>query len=210
LAALIIGLGTIVAQLTMSGDADGDAGGAAGGHDVSVDGDAGADGHDFGMHADGDGAVHHDAGGGGGFLPIILSFRFWTFGLLAFGMVGSILHFAALAPAAFVPFIALVVGLGSGGFASFSFRALARASTQSGTLTDDAVGHIGRVLIAPGKQRCGKVRVELSGQTVDYLATTDDEQLDVGDRVLVVEMRDDTAHVARPPAEFLGGTRDED
>jgi len=210
LAALILGLGTIVAQLVMSGDGDADADG--GDHDLGADVDAdadGIDGHDVDVHADADGHGGH-AGIGGGFLPIILSFRFWTFGLMAFGMVGSILHFGGLGSATLAALAAIVMGVGSGGLASFTFRALARAQTQSGSHTGDAVGQVGRVLIAPKPKQRGKIRIELSGETVDYLASTDEGELGVGDPVLVVEMREDTAHVARPPAEFLPGTRQRD
>ena len=219
LAALILGLGTIVAQLVMSGDGDADADGGGhdfgadadgGGHDLDADADAdGFDGHDVDVHADADGHGGH-GGGAGGFLPIILSFRFWTFGLMAFGMVGSILHFGGLGSNTVVALAAIAMGLGSGGLASFTFRALARAQTQSGAQSGDAVGQVGRVLIAPKPQQRGKIRIELSGETVDYLASTDEDALGVGDPVLVVEMRDDTAHVARPPDEFLTGSRKPD
>src|SRR6188768_3751822 len=69
LAALILGLGTIMVQLLMGGH--GDADGSAGvDHDVDQDVDA--------HHAGGHGEVDH------GFLPIFLSLRFWIFGALAF------------------------------------------------------------------------------------------------------------------------------
>src|SRR5262245_29149243 len=75
LAALILGGGTILLQLL-----------------------AGGDGHD-GADADGD---HGDQGGHGGhgdagLVPIFLSLRFWTFGLLGFGLAGSLLHYLGLA-----------------------------------------------------------------------------------------------------------------
>jgi hypothetical protein len=37
----------------------------------------------------------------------------------------------------------------------------------------------------------------LKGQQVDMLATTDDDSIPVGSEVLVVEVRDDVAHVVR-------------
>jgi membrane protein implicated in regulation of membrane protease activity len=193
LAALIIGLGTILLQLFMSGDSDAD----AGGHDVSVDADADVGGH-------------HGAGSdiGGGFLPIFLSLRFWTFGLMAFGMVGAILHFLQLVPLVIVPFVALALGLGSGLLASWTFRALARAATQSGTQAGDAVGHVGRVLVAPHRGGRGKVRVELGGQTFDYIAVTEEEALAEGEAVLIEEMREGTVQVSRAPAEFIPDRRD--
>ena len=71
LAALIVGAGTLLLQLFGSGDADA-------GQDLD--------------HAAADADADADAGGGhahgvSGFVPIFLSLRFWTFGLLAFGLV---------------------------------------------------------------------------------------------------------------------------
>ena len=204
LAALIIGLGTLLLQLFMSGDGDADA--DAGDHDVSLDADADAGGHDVDVHADADG---HHADIGGGFLPIFLSLRFWTFGLMAFGLAGVIFHFLGLMPAVFVPFVALAMGLGSGFLASWTFRALARAGTGSGTRLGDAVGHVGKVLVPPNQAGRGKVRVELGGQSFDYIAVTDDEALAEGEAVLIEEMREGTVQVSRAPAEFIPKEPDE-
>ena len=55
----------------------------------------------------------------------------------------------------------------------------------------------GRVLVACARGSRGKIRVTLKGQQVDMLATTDDEAIPVGSEVLVVEVRDDVAHVVR-------------
>jgi membrane protein implicated in regulation of membrane protease activity len=209
LVALIIGLGTIGLQLVMSGDGDADAG-----HDLSVDaaGDVDAGGDlDHDLSADGhlhvDGAHGHHGADGAGFLPIILSLRFWTFGLMAFGLAGTLLHYFELAPELLVPFVAVAMGLGSGLLASWAFRALARSTTQSGARATDAVGTVGKVLVACEQGSRGKVRIELMGQSIDYLATTDQARIDEGELVLVEEMRDGTAHVSRAPSEFVAAKR---
>jgi membrane protein implicated in regulation of membrane protease activity len=190
LAALIVGAGTIVLQLVLSGD------GGAEAH-ADVDGDAHFD-------ADTDAATGHDAGhADSGVLPIFLSVRFWTFGLLAFGLVGTLLHFFHLASAALVPLIAVGMGLGSGFSASWVFRALGRAELSSGVSGGDAVGQVGRVLLPVMRGGRGKVRVEIRGQILDFLATTDDEHIAAGDRVLIEELRGDTAHVSPAPPDFL-------
>jgi membrane protein implicated in regulation of membrane protease activity len=183
LAALIFGLGTILFQLF--GSAHGDAAHPGDLHDGS------SDAHDAG-HAD------HS----GGILPIVLSLRFWTFGALAFGLTGALLHFFKLAPLAVVPFVAVAMGLGSGWFAAWSFRALMRAATQSGATAGDAVGKLGRVLVTCEKGNRGKVRLELRGQSVDFLATTDEDQLEPGSSVLVEEVREGEVHVSRAPDEL--------
>jgi|SoiMethySBSTD1v2_1073268.scaffolds.fasta_scaffold02860_16 membrane protein implicated in regulation of membrane protease activity len=190
LAALVIGGGTLALQLLMGGH-DADAGGGDHGGDVH---DASADAHDG-----------HDAHGHGegGFLPIVLSLRFWTYGLLGFGMVGAALHYLQLSSSYATPLIAAAVGLVAGLVASWTFRALSRTDTSSGLEANDAVGQVGRVLVPCGRGGKGKIRIELRGQSIDLLATTDDEELASGSQVMVEEMRGQTAHVSRAPADFL-------
>lgn len=198
LAALIIGFGTIALQLAMGGDSHGDAE-VGGGADAHLDADAHVDAeHGHGDHGHGD----------GGFLPIFLSLRFWTFTFLAFGLSGSLVHYLDLASSIVTLGMAIGLGLGAGVLASLTFRALSRSEANSGATERDAVGQVGRVLLPLGKGARGKVRIELKGQTVDYVATTDDDRLEAGQMVMIEEMRDTTAHVSRAPAELLPPKRD--
>jgi membrane protein implicated in regulation of membrane protease activity len=196
LAALIIGFGTIALQLFLSGDHDADAEGGAHVGDAAADGELDGSG-------EADPAAGHGAHGEGGFLPIFLSLRFWTFALLAFGLSGTLLHYLDLANAVVTLAVAAGLGVASGLLASLTFRALARAELSSAATSRDAVGQIGRVLVPLGKSRRGKIRIELKGQTVDLLATTDDEELEAGQMVVVEELRDTTAHVTQAPPELL-------
>jgi membrane protein implicated in regulation of membrane protease activity len=190
LAALVIGGGTLALQLLLGGNSDGDVHADAGGGDV---------------HADTAGGEHDThAHGEAGFLPIFLSLRFWVYGLLGFGMVGAALHYLGLAGSLATPLIAVAVGLLSGFLASWTFQALARADTTSSSAeANDAVGQVGRVLVPCTRGQKGKVRIELRGQTLDLIATTDDDELASGSSVLVEEMRGMTAHVSRAPGDFL-------
>jgi membrane protein implicated in regulation of membrane protease activity len=199
LAALIIGFGTIGLQLLLSGDGDGDADADA---HADVDADVHADVH-ADLHADADAGHAHDFHGAAGFLPIFLSLRFWTFGLLAFGLVGSLLHYLRLAGGLVTPLVAVGMGLVCGFLASWVFRALTRADTTSGVHTRDAVGQVGKVMVSCSKGGRGKVRIELRGQTHDFLVTTDEDELSAGDLVLVEDVRENVLQVARAPAEFL-------
>jgi len=202
LAALIVGFGTIALQLLMSGDSDADAGGDVHVGDADFDADADAD---LDADADADADVHADHGGhaDGGFLPIFLSLRFWTFALLAFGLSGSLLHYLDLANAVVTPAVAIAFGVLAGLLATLTFRALRRSEANSGATAGDAVGQVGKVMLRVGKGGRGKVRIELKGQTVDLLATTDEELLEPGQLVMIEEVRDTTAHVARVPPELL-------
>jgi hypothetical protein len=195
LAALIFGLGVQMLQFVLAhSDADADADGDVDG-DADVSGDVDAH-HDLGDHGD----MDHDAGG---FLPILLSVRFWTFGAMAFGLVGSMLHFLRLAPMAVTPFVAVGMGLVCGFFASWVFKALARANTQSGATAMDAVGHMGKVLVPLKQGARGKVRIQLRGQTTDFLALSDEDEFEAGAWVLVTEIEEGQVHVVRAPDEFL-------
>jgi membrane protein implicated in regulation of membrane protease activity len=194
LAALVFGLGIQALQFVMAGadaDADVDA-------DVDVDGDA-----DFGGDADHDLAGHAGGHEVGGFLPILLSVRFWTFGALAFGLSGSLLHFLQLAPASVTPIVAVAAGLVAGFFASWAFKQLARSMTTSGASEVEAVGQVGKVLVPLKGGARGKVRIQLRGQTTDYLALSDDGDFEEGADVLITEIEDGQVRIARAPSEFL-------
>lgn len=180
LAALIVGAGTIVIQLVFAGhDAD------AGGHDVGG-------GHD-GSHD-----AEHDVGA----WSIFLSARFWTFALLAFGMVGALITFLALAGTTFTLALAIGSGVLAGLVAGFTFRALRRTQATTSVSLDEAIGQMGRVLLPCAKGRVGKVRLQLKGQDVDVLATTADEEIAIGKRVVVEEVRGGIAHVTHAPDEL--------
>ncbi len=198
LAALILGAGTIGVQLFMGHDTDADADA-----DVNADFDADAD-MDVagGPHLD---AVHEADSDASGFAAIFLSLRFWTFGFLAFGMVGTLLYYLHLSSSLVTLVAALAMGLGSGFTASWSFRALKRSSVSSAAEESDAVGQVGKVLVPCERGGHGKVRLEVRGQSIDYLATTDEESLSDGELVLVEEVEDGTLHVSKAPPDFLSG-----
>lgn len=214
LAALIVGFGTIALQLLMAGsgdsDADGDTDAGAGGVDAGAD----AHGFDSDGSADTDGEADHGGDQGGdhghshaetGFLPIFLSLRFWTFGLLAFGLSGALLHFIGLASGLVTLVIALSLGFCSGLLAAWTVKALGQAQVNSASSSRDAIGQIGKVLVPCERGGRGKVRIELKGQTLDFLVTTDEAALNAGDLVLVEDVNEPglVLQVGRLPAEFV-------
>jgi membrane protein implicated in regulation of membrane protease activity len=179
LAALIVGAGTIVMQLVFAGHGD------AGGHDVGG-------GHD----------ASHDASHDVGAWSIFLSARFWTFAFLAFGMVGALITTFGFAGTTFTLLLAIASGLAAGLVAGFTFRALRHANASTSASLDETVGQIGRVLLPCAKGKVGKVRLELKGQSVDVLATTGDDEIAIGKRVVIEEVRGGIAHVTRAPEEL--------
>lgn len=181
LAALIIGLGTQVLQFVMAHAGGGDAG-----HEIEVH--DGAE-HDI-SHAETESGV-------GGAAALFLSMRFWTFGLMAFGMVGAAIHYLNLAGVLVSATVSGVFGIACGLLAAAVFRNLTRGVSSSET-SADAVGQVGRVLVPAEKGHAGKVRIQLKGKVVDLLATSESD-LSEGDEVLVVEMRGTDAHVEPAP-----------
>lgn len=144
-----------------------------------------------------------DADGDAAGAAFFLSTRFWTYAVLAFGMVGTPLHYLDLAAASLTLVLAIVSGLASGGFVTLAFRVLRRASTTTTAALDESLGQIGRVLVPCSRGRVGKVRLTLKGNAIDALATTDEEEISVGQRVLVAEVRGGIVHVAIAPEELL-------
>jgi len=165
------------------------------------EGDAHGD-HGAGDHAHGDADGHHHHGAGHGAHTILFSTRFWTFFALGFGLSGSLLHYLSLATALTAGLVAAGAGLGSGLLAALAFRAITRAQVTSTTTVSEAVGRTGRVLVALAPGKTGQIRVELKGQSVDLLATTDEEELARGEAILIEEIEGSVARVSRRPREL--------
>ncbi|HEU4533083.1 MAG TPA: hypothetical protein VFS00_03160 [Polyangiaceae bacterium] len=179
LGALVASLGILVAQGAM-GEHHG-----AHGH--------GGHGHGGGHHV----AVADDA------VALFLSSRFWIFFALAFGLSGSLLSLFELASPGAIGAIAGAAGVAAGLFASLAFRALLRAAVSTSADAREAVGHTGRVLVACSKGGVGKVRIELKGQSVDLMATTDEEGgLGRGEAVLIEHVEGEIARVSARPREL--------
>lgn len=202
LAALILGMGTLVLQFVLSHAGGGDTGDAeVGGEvdDLALEAEAGGE-----LDHDVDGADGHHGSLVGSTAGLFLSMRFWTFALMAFGMVGALLHWLNLAGFGVTLTLSIVTGLISGLVAGVTFRML-KGSVSSSTSQDDTVGKMGQVTVPLRKGSLGKVRVLVKGKRVDMLATTDAESIDMGDDVVVVEFRGEHAYVepigkSEPPA----------
>jgi len=199
---LVVGLGVLVVQIAMGGK--GGAGGGDAGDADGGDGDAGDADADAG---EGGGKplsqeLAHAHAGAGDTLSFFLSLRFWIFALLGFGMSGSLLHVFALAGPIVVFLLAFGSGIVSGSFAALAFRFIARSSTSSTADVTRAAGTVGRVLVPVGKNKVGKIRIVLKGQSVDVLATSDGEELARGEHVLVEDVEGEIARVSKSPSEL--------
>ncbi|HLU64867.1 MAG TPA: hypothetical protein VKZ63_01240 [Kofleriaceae bacterium] len=179
LIALIVGGVLLAITLILGGD------GEAGEVDAELDADA-----DFDADADGD--AHSDHGGFDAFmawLPLT-SLRFWTFFGAFFGLVGTVLAAWKLAGPVPTAIMAVAAGYLSGLMMDRAIRYLRRNDTDSSLGERDVVGATGKLLVAAGPGRTGKVRVHLKGRAVDLLAETD-EVLAAGQPILILSMRED-------------------
>jgi len=170
LLALILGGGLLLVQL------------AGGGHHGAAD-------HLFGGDHLG-GPDHHPASG-----PGMLSTRSLTYGVFAFGFVGTSLHVLRLAG----PAAAFAVAAGAGAAVTMAvgsaLRVVGDPAASGEAALGEARGRAGRVLVPLSRDRRGKVRVQIKGQTVDLLATTAGGELPAGAEVVVVDVRGDVAEV---------------
>ena len=130
---------------------------------------------------------------GGLWLPF-LSLRFWTFGLVTYGMTGILLDFLQNMLA--FP-VALVTGITLGWVISYAFHRLKKSSVSSGTTLEQNRGQEGKVLLAIEKGKIGKIRIKQGGQLVDIPAqTNDDDRIEEGAKVLIVRIKDGIATVS--------------
>jgi membrane protein implicated in regulation of membrane protease activity len=177
LAALVAALGAFGVQLVFGHH---DAGGG-GDHDVSH----GGDGHD------------HDASA----WSLVASVRFWSFALLAFGLVGTLLTVFGFAGPLVTGLLAAFSGAGAGVFAVTIIRRLTYKPASSHATGRDVVGKLGRMVVPVDERGRGKVRVEIKGSFIDYVARSK-ESIPVEDAVVIEEFDGDEAVVSRAPKEL--------
>jgi membrane protein implicated in regulation of membrane protease activity len=186
IAALILGGVLLGASLLLGGhDADGP---DADGPDLDADADVDADGA---FDKDIDVGAASDA------FWILRSVRFWMFFLAFFGLTGVTLDGLGLVETSWITaLLSTAMGLFAGGGAAMAFRALARDETAEAGGAADYVGKSAKVLVPPKRGSVGRVRVEIKGQLVDVLATSEDD-IGVDDEVLVIDMDGTRARIAR-------------
>ena len=178
LLALILGGGILLVQLVGGGHHDG------AGHFAHFGGSDHVGGPDH----------HADQG------PGVLSTRSVTYGLFAFGFVGTSLHLLRLAGEPAAVAIAAAAGTGVTLAVGTALRALGDPGATGAAALLEARGHSGRVLVPLSRDQRGKVRVQIKGQTVDLLATTAGSDLPAGTEVVVVELRGEVAEVVAASA----------
>ncbi len=156
----------------------------------------GAEGHDSG---DGHGDDH---GGGdadhGAFLTNLLSLRFWTYALGAFGMSGTALALLGLKTGVHLP-VSLVLGVVVGTGVAALFRSLGRGAATSPASSDAFLGSEGEVVLPLLPDGLGKIRLHVADQDVELPARTGGDPIAIRERVVVVRFRDGVAEVEPAP-----------
>ncbi|PYQ49498.1 MAG: hypothetical protein DMF78_18125 [Acidobacteria bacterium] len=79
--------------------------------------------------------------------------------------------------------------------AGATFARLGSAEASGAASLSEAKGRRARVLLPCTPERPGKIRLELGGQQVDMLATTEGAPIPAGVEVVVTEVREDVARV---------------
>ena len=152
------------------------------------------DGHDSGQgdgHGDGD-ADH------GAFLTNLLSLRFWTYALGAFGMAGTALSLLGVEPALHVPVSVVLGGVVGAGVAAL-FRSLGRGAATGPASTEAFLGSEGEVVLPLLPDGLGKIRLHVGEQDVELPARTGSDPIQIRERVVVVRFRDGIAEVEPAP-----------
>ena len=158
----------------------------------------GGDGHDGGdAHAGDHGDGHGDADHGA-FLTNLLSLRFWTYALGAFGMAGTALTLLRVKPAVHVP-VSVVLGFVVGAGVAALFRSLGRGAATSPASTEAFLGSEGEVVLPLLPDGLGKIRLHVADQDVELPARTGGPPIEIRERVVVVRFRDGVAEVEPAP-----------
>jgi len=129
------------------------------------------------------------------------SFRFWTFGSCFFGLTGLLL--TSLQNLSNVSLSTLEiaglsagVGLACGTLIAGVMRILQRRKANSLVRPNDLLGMPGMVTLPFDSTHKGKVEVNVQGHAIEFIAFTDDpRKFSLGDRVFVVETKDNRVWV---------------
>jgi membrane protein implicated in regulation of membrane protease activity len=144
----------------------------------------------------------HDTGHQGHWLPF-LSIRFYTYFFAGLGLTGLLLHWLTQTPANLVLWLSLGVAVFSGFSVSIFVRILRKGETTSATRENDVLGREAEVLVTIRGTTPGRIRCTVKGDTIDYLAVTDEPQpIEAGTSVIVVAMEEGRSLVMSRAALF--------
>lgn len=153
---------------------------------------------DHDAHAEAGGELAKDIGHAGAGVnavtALVLSLRFWTFALAAFGATGLLTEW--LAPSLPSLLLALPNGIAIGAFAAWAVRRVANDTVSSALDARHLAGREADVVLSVGPDKIGKIRLTHQGQILELPATTAEQRrIERGERVLIVTVDAGTADV---------------
>ncbi|HIK11662.1 MAG TPA: NfeD family protein [Oscillatoriaceae cyanobacterium M33_DOE_052] len=118
------------------------------------------------------------------------SVRFWTFGSCFFGLTGVVLsHFTNLAPLTIASF-AVAMGIVCGTAMVWALRILQFSQSDSMVRNADIIGLSATVEIPFDATSKGKVRLNVKGSGIDFVAFTEESQgFQKGEKVFIVGIK---------------------
>ncbi|MFQ3586817.1 MAG: NfeD family protein [Fimbriimonadaceae bacterium] len=175
--------------------------GSFGGHGADADVGAG-DGIDGGVSGDGgtDGIDHAGDHGDGGFhehlwLPFF-SIRFWTYFAFVFGASGLLLSLFRASAEPLTLILSMGAAVGMGLLVAYLMRWIRSNEADGSARLDDVLGRVGRVTVPIREGQTGRIRVNVKGDEIDYLALADQSgTFDEGEEVIVVGVEGNQARV---------------
>ncbi|MGC3968544.1 MAG: hypothetical protein QM775_14535 [Pirellulales bacterium] len=152
-----------------------------------LDGGDDVGGHDFehdGHHGDG-----HDHAHGSNWFFGVISFRTVTAAMAFFGLTGLAMQASDVGPWPALA-VAAAAGIASMYFVHWMMRSLSLLKAEGTTRIQEAVGATGSVYIKIPGHRAGqgKVSLTLQGRTIELSATTADDTLPTGARIVVTKV----------------------
>ncbi|MCT7970585.1 NfeD family protein [Laspinema olomoucense] len=141
-------------------------------------------------------------------LPLF-SLKFWTFGSCFFGLTGLVLNWLRPEmPAGQIAGIAGAMGIFCGSTMVGILRSLAERHANSLARSSDLVGLSAKVLLPFNCESRGKVRVNVKGAYVEFMAFTDESKsLKKGDQVLIVGLKNNRLWVVSEDCTDLNPSR---
>jgi membrane protein implicated in regulation of membrane protease activity len=143
-------------------------------------------------------------------LGMLKSVKFWTFGSCFFGLTGTVLSRLAVQPILTL-ILAVLMGLVCGSAIALTLRSLYRRQVNSLVKTTDLVGLLGTVEVPLSASSRGKVRLQVKGTVIDFIAsTTEGREFRPGEPVLVVGMEQNNLWVVSAQELNTFSTADEE
>lgn len=187
--AAIIGGGLVLISALTGGHGHGD-------HDFSHDHDFSSD-HDLsGDNPHVDHVADNVIGPDWAMWLPFLSLRFWTYALATFGLIGWASEALTSTASPTVLTVSIICGVVMGAVVATVMRYLMKTTFDSGARTADLLGVEGRVTVPVNPGLDGKVRLTVKGDTIDFLALSNDDRiLTAGEEVVVVAVENDRLRV---------------